>query len=79
MKKYLHYYETEAAFNEAYNGETYIEPWVSCTKKNVQKKVKADTFYYIDMNTEGNPATFIGSDCDITPLGKVTAYMAPCQ
>ena len=31
MGKYLHYFETESAFTDAYNGESYIEPWVSYT------------------------------------------------
>lgn len=31
MGKYLHHYETESAFTAAYNGEDYLEPWVSYT------------------------------------------------
>ena len=33
MGKYLHLFETESAFNTAYNGETYEEPWVSYTEE----------------------------------------------
>ena len=32
MGKYLHYYGTQAAFETAYNGSDYIEPWVSYTE-----------------------------------------------
>ena len=32
MGKYLHYYENQAAFEAAYNGSDYIEPWVSYTE-----------------------------------------------
>ena len=32
MGKYLHHYGTESDFNTAYNGEDYIEPWVSYTE-----------------------------------------------
>lgn len=31
MAKYLHSFETESAFNAAYNGNDYLEPWVSYT------------------------------------------------
>lgn len=31
MAQYLHYFNTETAFNEAYHGDGYIEPWVSYT------------------------------------------------
>lgn len=31
MGKYLHKFNAEEDFNEAYNGEEYIEPWVSYT------------------------------------------------
>ena len=31
MGQYLHHYETENAFNTAYNGSDYHEPWVSYT------------------------------------------------
>lgn len=33
MGKYLHLFETESAFNTAYNGEAYEEPWVSYTEE----------------------------------------------
>lgn len=32
MGKYLHLYDTEAEFDEAYNGDSYLEPWVSYTE-----------------------------------------------
>ena len=31
MAQNLHYFNTETAFNEAYHGDGYIEPWVSYT------------------------------------------------
>lgn len=31
MGKYLHKYESENDFQDAYNGEEYLEPWVSYT------------------------------------------------
>lgn len=33
MAKYLHLYESESAFNVEYNGNDYIEPWVSYTEE----------------------------------------------
>lgn len=33
MGQYLHHYETENAFNAAYNGNDYHEPWVSYTNE----------------------------------------------
>lgn len=32
--KYVHYYETVSAFTEDYEGEAYLEPWVSYTNEN---------------------------------------------
>ena len=32
MSKYIHLYDTENEFDEAYNGDGYLEPWVSYTK-----------------------------------------------
>ena len=34
MGKYLHKYNTFSEFDEAYNGENYLEPWVSYTLKD---------------------------------------------
>ena len=34
MGKYLHKYQTEADFQAEYNGEAYLEPWVSYTTDN---------------------------------------------
>lgn len=33
MGKYLHYYDTGSAFTAAYNGDEYMEPWVSYTEQ----------------------------------------------
>ena len=33
MAKYIHKFDTENAFNTAYNGEDYAEPWVSYTNE----------------------------------------------
>ena len=30
--EYLHYFETQSAFNTAYNGSSYKEPWLSYTE-----------------------------------------------
>lgn len=32
MPKYIHLYNTENEFDEVYNGDGYLEPWVSYTK-----------------------------------------------
>ena len=34
MGKYLHLFDTESAFNAAYNGSDYLEPWVSYTDED---------------------------------------------
>ena len=46
MGKYLHLYETENAFNAAYNGNDYHEPWVSYTEKeeSLSPKLKVTGF-----------------------------------
>ena len=56
MGKYLHHYETESDFNTAYNGEDYIEPWVSYTEHMTSpgEEVTAftwdrDTYYTLDL------------------------------
>lgn len=34
MKRYIHLYQTKAEFNAVYNGEEYLEPWLSYTEEN---------------------------------------------
>ena len=34
MGKYLHLYDDVTAFTQDYNGEAYVEPWVSYTEEN---------------------------------------------
>jgi len=41
---YLHYFETNSEFSAAYNGEDYLEPWVSLTSEN--EKVKYNKTEY---------------------------------
>ena len=33
MGKYIHLFDTASEFNEAYNGDAYIEPWLSLTEE----------------------------------------------
>lgn len=51
--KYLHYYETVSAFTENYEGEDYMEPWVSFTEENEQvdydKPDPANGHCYVDL------------------------------
>ena len=44
MAKYLHKFETNSEFSAAYNGEDYLEPWVSVTSEN--EKVKYNKTEY---------------------------------
>ena len=48
MGEYIHYFETNSEFEEAYNGEAYAEPWVSYTeqseKVNYNKNFKTVPF-----------------------------------
>jgi len=65
MGKYLHRFDAEEDFNEAYNGKDYIEPWVSYTdetedeehvdynKKNPQEAFDAGNFVRISFNFNG--------------------------
>lgn len=41
MGKYLHHYETLSEFQQDYNGEGYIEPWVSYTENTAITGMKA--------------------------------------
>ena len=34
MAKYLHYYETDSAFEADYNGVAYVEPWLSFAEES---------------------------------------------
>ena len=36
MAKYIHRFNTTQEFENAYNGDKYIEPWVSYTRENEQ-------------------------------------------
>lgn len=49
MGKYLHRFDAEEDFNEAYNGEDYIEPWVSYTDEsdrvNYNKIIDLEIYY----------------------------------
>ena len=53
--KYVHYYETTSAFTEDYEGEAYLEPWVSYTHEND----------HVDYNKHGSPS----GDYDYVDLG----------
>lgn len=50
MGKYLHHYETESAFTAAYNGEDYLEPWVSYTDETEGQE-------HVDYNKQPVPIT----------------------
>ena len=59
MNEYLHYYETEDEFNRVYNGENYVEPWVSVTKNAIIpigdcSSVDLD-YHYTIYDSEDNP------------------------
>jgi len=41
MGKYLHRYETIPEFEEDYNGDAYLEPWVSYTENATITGMKA--------------------------------------
>ena len=51
--RFLHRYETVSAFTEDYNGEAYVEPWVSYTHENEQvdynKPDPANGHCYVDL------------------------------
>ena len=64
MGQYLHHYETENAFNAAYNGNDYHEPWVSYTDEtegqehvDYNKVIDLEIYYTNDgevrMTTDG--------------------------
>lgn len=36
MAKYIHIFNTTQEFENAYDGDKYIEPWVSYTRENEQ-------------------------------------------
>jgi hypothetical protein len=39
MGKYLHHYDSLSAFTADYDGETYLEPWVSYTEDEMPTKI----------------------------------------
>ena len=66
MKSYIHLYETNSEFTEAYNGPDYDEPWLSLTEENMtisynKPKLTAITFNSItwvtDVPSTGGTAT----------------------
>ena len=64
--RYLHLFETDASFEESYNGEEYKEPWVSYTKENVEvnyskKKYEPLTFNILSDGEIGWKAKTSGS------------------
>ena len=61
MESYIHLYETNDKFTEAYNGPDYKEPWLSLTEENMEvnynkPKLTAITFNSITWVTDV-PAT----------------------
>ena len=86
MRKYLHKFNTEAAFDTAYNGEDYHEPWVSLVAENGQvnynKKIEIE---YVDLGlpsgtlwathylgaTEDNPSGDLYYWGEIEPLDSL--------
>lgn len=43
MENYIHYFETNTAFQDAYNGEDYHEPWVSLVDENEEIKYNKES------------------------------------
>ena len=54
MESYIHLYETNSKFTEAYNGPDYKEPWLSLTEENME--VNYNKPKLIDFSTK--PLTF---------------------
>ena len=59
MGKYLHRFDAEEDFNEAYNGEDYIEPWVSYTDETEGEE-------HVDYNRTTGNKVVINAICDQT-------------
>ena len=57
MAKYLHLFETENAFSAVYDGEDYLEPWVSLTMEtsavNYNKAEEPVGEIWLDLSTGG--------------------------
>ena len=78
MSKYLHYFEAEGAFENAYYGEKYHEPWVSRTidwdletdrvDYNMSEEEKRDRYKKIPLTFE------ITSDGDIRWVASATTF-----
>ena len=69
MESYIHLYETNSEFTEAYNGPDYKEPWLSLTEENME--VNYNKPKLIDFSTE--PLTFnitSGGSINWTVLGS---------
>ena len=58
MEKYLRLFSSEQEFNEAYNGEEYIEPWTSYILENE----RVDYNKSEDEKRKGQPLTFIARE-----------------
>lgn len=62
MGPYIHLFDTEAEFNAAYNGNDYVEPWVSYT-------VQSDR---VDYNKKGSP--YLSVPLTVSALENGTFY-----
>jgi hypothetical protein len=70
MAKYLHLFDTEAAFNAAYNGNDYLEPWVSYTDETQGQE-------HVDYNKEPVWLDLTGHEYPATAWGSVNITSEP--
>ena len=77
MESYIHLYETNSEFTEAYNSPNYKEPWLSLTEENME--VNYNKPKLIDFSTE--PLTFnilsagtINWEADVSSIAKTIEY-----
>jgi hypothetical protein len=66
MGKYLHLFDTESAFTAAYNGNDYLEPWVSYTDETEGQE-------HVDYNKSEFPPCIEGYDVVFTHSKTETA------
>ena len=83
FQRFLHYYESDSDFQTDYNGEAYVEPWVSLTKENedVNYNKKGDytiNVTYVDRGHSGDPVVETYTGEAGSPV-SFTAKSAPAE
>ena len=73
MAQYIHLFDTASEFNEAYNGSSYIEPWVSLTEQTQEVHYNKPVLNYVEIGGIKWAKKNLGATA-ITDYGKYYAW-----